>query len=380
MSDSTLIKPDLEFVREVKSLGGESLKKCFQCATCSVVCKLSPEEKPFPRKEMIWAQWGLKDRLMGDPDVWLCYNCNDCSVHCPRGAKPGEVLAAVRNYSFMHYAYPQFMGKLLSQAKYLPLVFGIPILLLLLLVMGKGFPEGKILFRNFVPYIFIDAAAALLTLVIIIALVMGIRSFWQNMSKTVTGQSVSVSLVEALKNVVMQILRHDRFNECDENKTRYVAHLLIFYGFVAALVATAVSAAGIWGTELHILPGEAWLPPWSPLSVVKILGNAGGLAILVGCIMALNNRSHTKESARSSTFADSVFLWIVIATVATGFLTQFARWADLASVAYLVYAAHLVFIFYLLAYLPYSKFAHMVYRTVALTYAEKIGRRRQTMP
>ncbi len=116
MADSTIVKPDLNFIKDVKSLGGDSLKKCFQCATCSVVCKLTPEEKPFPRKEMIWAQWGLKDKLMQDPDIWLCYNCNDCSVHCPRGAKPGEVLAAVRNYSFINLAFPRLMGKALSQA------------------------------------------------------------------------------------------------------------------------------------------------------------------------------------------------------------------------------------------------------------------------
>ena len=82
------IKPDMEFVRALEESGGESLKKCYQCATCSVACPLAPPENPFPRKEMLWAQWGLKDKFSGDIDIWLCHNCQTCSDLCPRGARP----------------------------------------------------------------------------------------------------------------------------------------------------------------------------------------------------------------------------------------------------------------------------------------------------
>ena len=94
MADAYVIEPDIGFINEVKGLGGGDLKKCFQCATCSVACPISPDNKPFPRKEMIAASWGLKEKLVGNGDVWLCHNCGDCTTLCPRGAKPGDVLAS----------------------------------------------------------------------------------------------------------------------------------------------------------------------------------------------------------------------------------------------------------------------------------------------
>jgi len=380
MPESTLVKPDLDFVKQVKELGGESLKKCFQCATCSVVCKLSPEENPFPRKEMIWAQWGLKDKLLQDPDIWLCYNCNDCSVHCPRGAKPGEVLEAVRNYSFMNYAFPKFMGKALSQAKYLPLLFGFPIILLLLVLLIQGIPSGEISFREFLPYHYIDVVAVIFTLLVLTSIIMGVKKFWGNLNKgSKTGQGGSTSTGKFIKSyvwpVVIQILKHDKFSDCEANKLRYYGHLAIFYGFGLCLAATTIVAGCIW-LEILLFPqwAEFLLPPWSLFSMVKLFGNLGGIAILSGCGIVLYNRYSDQDRSGISTYYDSVFTWVVVGMVLTGFFTQFARMVDIVFLAYLLYGIHLIFVFFLLAYLPYSKFAHMIYRTVALVYAESIGR------
>ena len=92
--------PDLEFIQSLQATGGDTLKKCYQCASCSVACPLSSDQNPFPRKEMLWAQWGMKENLLADPDVFLCHQCGDCTEICPRGAKPAETLGAIRAYIY----------------------------------------------------------------------------------------------------------------------------------------------------------------------------------------------------------------------------------------------------------------------------------------
>ena len=129
MDERQRLTPDKKFVEEVIGRGGDSLKKCYQCSTCTIMCPISPENSPFPRKEMIWAQWGLKDKLINDPDIWICQRCGDCSIHCPRDAKPGEVMAALREQVIANCAIPGFLGKAFSSPRYLPLLIIIPILL-----------------------------------------------------------------------------------------------------------------------------------------------------------------------------------------------------------------------------------------------------------
>ncbi len=154
MIEKNMIEPDVKCIEEIRKLGGDSLKNCYQCATCSTVCNLAPAANPFPRKEMIWAQWGLKDKLLADPDVWLCHQCNDCSTHCPRGAKPGDVLAAIRKYVFEKIAFPGFMGKLVGSPSAFPLLFLIPVVLLLAVLAATGhlnIPEGDVIYSHFLP-------------------------------------------------------------------------------------------------------------------------------------------------------------------------------------------------------------------------------------
>ena len=56
-------------------------------------------------------------------------------------------------------------------------------------------------------------------------------------------------------------------------------------------------------------------------------------------------------------------------------LTELTRIAGWAPVTFALYFLHLICIFFLIAYLPFTKLAHLVYRTTAMVYSEYAGRK-----
>ena len=378
MANSYWVEPDLKFVKQLVGLGGETLKKCYQCATCSVVCPISPDEKPFPRKEMIAAQWGLKDKLVGNMDVWLCHHCNDCSTYCPRGARPGDVLNAVRAYSIQEYAWPKWLGKIVPDGRFWWLLLAIPVAIFLLLLGATGhlhIPEGEIEFAHFFPTLLVDLIfVPLLTVWIPLVFGIGIYRFMTDIHKNAVAEGITkrkdLNIPDFLKSIACTlptILSHSKFSQCSENKGRYLSHILVFFSFVGLFVVT-----NIFFVALYILGAPG---PYDQTNPVKILANVSGIALFVGAILMISNRlKDTDANVSKGSYFDWSLIILVLALAVTGGLSQLTRLAHLRFVAYPMYFAHLVFVFCLFTYLPFSKLAHMVYRTLAMSYSRYSGR------
>jgi len=82
----------------------------------------------------------------------------------------------------------------------------------------------------------------------------------------------------------------------------------------------------------------------------------------------IKNRLAKKD--QTSSYKDWYLLGLVLGLGVTGVLTEATRLAGMAGLTYLMYFIHLVFVFNLFAFLPFSKLAHLVYRTVAMAYNE----------
>ena len=376
------VQPDLEFVRKIVDNGGASVKKCFQCATCSVVCTLSPKDNPFPRKEMLWAQWGLKDRLVGDPDLWLCHHCGDCTVHCPRGAKPGEVLQAVRASAISELSFPKALAEAVNQPKFFPALLLMPMLLLGVTMWEAGTlkaHEGPIIYGNLLPHsMFFEGMFMLLSMWSFIVGSVGVWRQWNHMKRVcppaprAKGLPVFPAFVQAVKELAL----HSRFKACGQNNARAIAHMLTIYGFVAAMMTAGLAA--VMEKAFHIDPPlpNPEAPAWAYGAgiAIKVLGISGAVGLLAGSAWLINRRVANKDEVGESSFFDWAFLGVLFATGVTGSLTYLVRLANNPSYAYPVYFVHLSLVVFLLSTVAYTKFAHVFYRTAAMTYAIHVGR------
>ncbi len=393
MTQNYIAQPDLGFITQVRGLGGDTLKKCFQCATCSVACPIAPEDSPFPRKEMIAASWGLKDKLVGNADIWLCHQCGDCTTMCPRGAAPGDVLAAVRSAAITEYGQPKVLAEAVNDPKKLPWLIAIPGIWFLLLayitmahsdIMTKIFdvigldwihahPGGEhvIAQADFFSTWFVDMTFVPLSMMATLVFFLGLRRFIADIhhnalveGKTKREDLDYKALFQAFLKVLPTIMKHRKFTTCESNKDRATPHIMVLFSFIGLFIVTAVFFVVLYGFHLP--------SPYSQLNPIKCLANISGVALMIGSTLMIKNRMANKDQV--STYKDWYILGVVFALGFTGMITEIARLAYLEYTCYFFYWLHLIAIFNLFAFLPFCKMAHLVYRAVAMAYAEYAGR------
>jgi len=377
----TCLAPDRELIAALLGSGGEDLRLCMQCATCSAVCELAAEHNPGPRKEMLWAQWGLRDRLMQDPDPWLCHACGDCTVRCPRGARPSDVMAALRREQIIHYSTPRALGRWLNRASSLPwLMAGAAILLVAAAVLWAATGLGRLElahagprlvfpYWSSLPHGLLHAMFGLVLIVDAIVLARGARRFWRGLNANASPAVSRARLASGWWVALRRVVWHEDFARCTESSARRVSHLLVIYGMLALLLTSVWAVTGRWNPLLEglVYPFGFW-NPW------KILANLGGVAVVAGGMLMLAERWRRPETAGATRYADGLLLGLLLVAALTGFASEALHFLRVEPLRFGVYAAHLVSVLVLLAILPYTKLAHALYRALALLHAARTGR------
>jgi quinone-modifying oxidoreductase subunit QmoC len=140
--------------------------------------------------------------------------------------------------------------------------------------------------------------------------------------------------------------------------------MLIFFGFALLILVTLYA---IWSTLTHNYP----LPITNPF---KILGNVASLMIYSGLGIMVFQRLFNRKVFGKTSYPDWLLLVAVGLLTLSGTLVQMARFGNW-SLAYHLYFFHLVAVWFVIMYLPFTKLGHIFYRTAAMLYARSIGRK-----
>jgi quinone-modifying oxidoreductase, subunit QmoC len=84
---------DPDFLDEVYGLpGGENIKDCIQCGTCSGSCPVSWAMEESPRQIFTMIRAGMRDRVLDSLTIWTCASCYLCAQRCPQKIKITDVM------------------------------------------------------------------------------------------------------------------------------------------------------------------------------------------------------------------------------------------------------------------------------------------------
>ncbi|WP_460136288.1 tricarballylate utilization 4Fe-4S protein TcuB [Pseudomonas sp. S1_E04] len=305
----------------------------------------------------------------------LCHNCGAC-LHACQYAAPHEfainvpkAMAKVRLDTYAEYAWPQVMGALYRRnGLTLALSSGAGLALFLcltLLVMGNLFtamPGGN--FYGIFPHNTLALMFGAVFGFAVLALTIGVRRFWRNVSPVdASCQQTRSAAMEASANVAtLKYLdggHGEGCNNADDQFTlwRRRMHHFTFYGFMLCFAATAVA------TLYHFLLG--WSAPYPVLSVPVMLGITGGLGLLIGPagLLWLNLRRNAEQGDEQQKPMDRGFIALLFLISASGLaLLAFRETFALG----LLLAIHLGLVMAFFLTMPYSKFAHGIFRSAAL--------------
>ncbi len=105
---------DPKFKYEVaREPGGENIKYCFQCGTCTSGCKVAELDSKYnPRKIIRMVILGMRERVLSSDFIWLCATCYTCHERCPQDVRIPEVMNALKNIAVREgYIHPAFRAQ-----------------------------------------------------------------------------------------------------------------------------------------------------------------------------------------------------------------------------------------------------------------------------
>ena len=74
--------------------GGEGIRLCIQCGTCTASCPNVDKMEHTPSQLIALARAGMYEEVLSSNSMWYCLSCYMCTVRCPRGIKLTDLMHA----------------------------------------------------------------------------------------------------------------------------------------------------------------------------------------------------------------------------------------------------------------------------------------------
>ncbi len=386
------VHPDL--LSEVRQ-HGKFDASCLNCGGCSVVCDLAAGDVTFPRRSIHLVVLGLKGALLDGMEPWLCHDCGDCTVTCPRQADPAASMRTLRRYLTGQYDWTGLGSRVLrSRAWHFGLLGAVAAVVFALLVlyhiywaelslgdfattpMGMEHMFPKILYFTWIVY----ALAAF------VLLVHGWRMYRFAIARS---RPPLRHFIAEARTLFVHAATQAQMRNCPTEARgapvvgwwlyagsaeavprRWLKHWLMALGTVVMLVVTAFFLRWFQTDAVH--------PFYHPQ---RLLGYVASAFILWGTTDHLVRRMRRpKDSATRERGALTLplLLWL---TAVSGIVLHALRLLGLELGAHYAYAVHLAICVPMVAVeVPFGEWAHMIDRPLALYFEAVRERARAELP
>jgi ferredoxin len=361
------IRVNPRFIDVLDHFGAEDVHLCYQCGDCTTICSHADNIYKFPRKSMRSLQMGLEQKIENSLEPWLCYYCGQCSEQCPREADPGETMMSLRRWLISRYDFTGIARQFFKskKAEIFAVLFTAVLTGIFLLVYG--FSGGSIQIYDgegaFLPSTFIHRFDLTIGLVVAFFLVVNaIRMWYMTMIK---GTSFPVPwwiyLVE-IYQLPWHFFTQKRYSECESQNKKpffmpWFVHLGLMLGYVTMLVLVMVFIE-----KFQSGPSINWS--------VHIFAYLATIGLIIGTVYFIRNRLSKKYvQYKKSHSTDWVFIVLLFLIVITGIVQHVFHRTGLLEEANITYVIHLMCVVPWLLRMPFSKWAHLVYRPLAMYFA-----------
>ena len=342
---------DQDLKKELNEFGLHSWNDCFHCGNCTAICPLSSDDNLFPRRSIRVMQMGLKDKLASSVDPWLCYYCGECSETCPRDANPGEVLMILRRYLTSLYDWTGLSGVLFKSLTASIIAFVLVAILVIAVSFAEKFNTQSLMHlgHNFEMF-----AILIVFLVIIVPNI--IRMWWLTIVKPKVKVPASLC-IKAFTDLIVHMFTQKRALDCEDNKFRWLEHLLLVFGYLLLLFVTVF---------LDWFATESTVVIWSGYII-------SAAVFIITFDFVLDRIKKNKEVSKFSHPSDWFFvIWLFLMSI-TAFAVRIFVDTGLIENNIWLFLVHIIILAqWALIIVPFGKWTHFLYRSFAIYFNDMI--------